>query len=154
MPLRAFLALLAIMLSAGLAQASGQDCVPATIVLWGDGRHDDTKALNAWLRGANALWGESGAPVGDAIAGRRFRLSAPVYVPAGTGRALEDFRMSWPERGETVSGGVIRAGSDPDRAPALAGVDIVGGDAGEGKPFEVPDPVPAPRQSPANCATS
>ena len=140
---------------AGIARAAApQDCVPTGVVLWGDGRHDDTKALNAWLHGRPAIWGESGAPVGAAIVGRDFRLSAPVYVPGGTDRSLADFRMLWPERGETVSGGTIRSGSDPDTAPAVAGVSIVGGDPGEAKPFEMPDPAPAAAKNSASCATS
>ena len=133
--------------------AAPQDCVAAGIVLWGDGRHDDTKALNAWFDGKPAIWGDSGAPVGDHVSGRRFRLSSAVYVPGGTGRRLDDFRMFWPERGETVSGGTIRAGDDRDAAPVVAGVHIRGGDPGEGKPFEVPDR-PPPHESAASCATS
>src|SRR6478736_2037634 len=81
--------------------AEPQRCVAADIVLWGDGRHDDSAALNAWFRGADAIWAENGEPVGDWIAGHSFRLSDAVYVPGGTGRRLEDFRMLWPERGET-----------------------------------------------------
>jgi hypothetical protein len=132
--------------------AQATQCVRADIVLWGDGKHDDTAALNAWLRGEGAIWAESGDPVGASIAGRSFRLSAAVYVPGGTGRRLEDFRMLWPERGETVSGGLILSGADPEQAPVASGVSIVGGDPGEGKPFEAPDAVPANDQ--ASCAAS
>lgn len=134
--------------------AAKQDCVPAGIVLWGDGRHDDTQALNAWFHGRNAIWGDSGAPVGAAIVGRRFRLSSALLVPGGTGRMLEKFRLFWPERGETVSGGEIRSGGDPNRAPVVSGVTIHGGDAGEGRPFETPDPTPSSRVNRASCATS
>ena len=62
------------------------------VVLWGDGRHDDTAALNAWLRGHDAIWADTGEPVGAAIGGRSFRLSSAIYVQAGTGRVLRDFR--------------------------------------------------------------
>jgi len=134
--------------------AEPQHCVRAEIVLWGDGRHDDSAALNAWFGGADAIWAESGAPVGTAIAGHSFRLSAAVFVPGGTGRRLEDFRMLWPENGEIVSGGSIASGSDPEKAAVVSGVDIVGGDAGEGVPFEAPDPDPAQRNPTASCATS
>jgi hypothetical protein len=130
-----------------------QNCVRAEIVLWGDGRHDDTAALNAWLRGENAIWGESGEPIGGSIAGRRFRLSAAIYVPGGSNRRLDDFRLLWPERGETVSGGTIASGGDPDDAPVVSGVSIVGGDGGEGKPFEAPDPITKANPE-ASCATS
>jgi len=138
--------------SARAAQA--QHCVRADVVLWGDGKHDDTAALNAWFRGEGAIWAESGDPVGASIAGRSFRLSAAVYVPGGTGRRLEDFRMLWPERGETVSGGTILSGADPEQAPLASGVSIVGGDPGEGKPFEAPDAAPAAANDQASCATS
>ena len=134
--------------------AEPQRCVRADIVLWGDGRHDDSAALNAWFRGADAIWAESGEPVGAAIAGRSFRLSAPVLVPGGTGRRLDAFRMLWPERGEIVSGGSIASGSDPATAPILSGVDIIGGDPGERVPFDAPDPAPLARDQPASCAIS
>jgi len=140
------------MSSAGAAEP--QRCVKAEIVLWGDGRHDDAAALNAWFRGEAAVWADSGEPVGAAIAGRGFRLSEALYVPAGSGRSLSDFRMVWPERGETVSGGTIQSGSDPDAAPRLSGVRIEGGDDGEGKPFEAPDPDPAQKNPDQSCEIS
>jgi len=134
--------------------AQPQRCVRADIVLWGDGRHDDSAALNAWFRGADAIWAASGEPVGAAIAGHSFRLSAPVFVPGGTGRRLDAFRMLWPERGEIISGGSIVSGSDAAKPPILSGVDIVGGDSGEGIPFEAPDAAPAGRNDQASCAIS
>lgn len=150
-----FAALLAMPLAPRAALAAAQqDCVPAEIVLWGDGRHDDTKALDAWFRGAAAIWADTGAPVGNAIAGRSFRLSSAIYVPAGTDRSLESFRMLWPERGEIVTGGTIITGNDPEQAPVAVGVSIVGGDAGEGKPLQMPDVRPAPWDPAASCATS
>ena len=74
--------------------------------------------------------------------------------PGGTGRRLEDFRMLWPENGEIVSGGSIASGSDPEKAAVVSGVDIIGGDPGEGVPFEAPDPDPAQRNPASSCATS
>ena len=134
--------------------AAEQHCVRPEIVLWGDGRHDDTAALNAWLRGDDAIWGDDGTPVGDAVAGRAFRLSAAVYVSAGTDRRLENFRMVWPERGETVTGGTIATGRDPDTEPAVSGIRIVGGDSGEGKPFDAPAPANVRIDPSTGCATS
>jgi hypothetical protein len=131
-----------------------QHCVPVEVILWGDGRHDDTQALNAWLRGADATWAASGQPVGAAIVGHQFRLSAAIYVTGGTGRKLSDFRMMWPERGETVTGGTIAAGADPAQPPVASGVHIVGGDPGEGKAFDLPNPTPAKPDAQASCATS
>jgi hypothetical protein len=136
------------------APAATQDCTRVPVVLWGDGRHDDTAALNAWLRGRDAIWADGGNPVGAAISGRSFRLSSAIYVNAGTGRVLRDFRMEWPERGEIVTGGTIAAGHDPDAAPLQSGVTIIGGDPGEGVPFDVPDREPDQARSDASCAIS
>jgi hypothetical protein len=136
------------------AGAATQDCVRIPVVLWGDGRHDDTGALNAWLRGQDAIWADSGSSVGAAISGRRFRLSSAIYVQAGTSRILSDFRMEWPERREIVTGGTIVAGHDPDAAPLQSGVTITGGDPGEGVPFDVPDREPEQARRGASCATS
>src|SRR4051794_620647 len=91
-----------------------QHCVRAEVVLWGDGKHDDTVPLNAWLRGEDAVWADSGEQVGGAISGHRFRLSDAIYVPAGSRRVLRDFRLEWPDRGETVSGGMLATGQDPN----------------------------------------
>jgi hypothetical protein len=147
-------AIAAILLQTSAHASERQRCVRAEIVLWGDGRHDDSAALNAWFRGEPATWANSGEPVGASIAGHSFRLSAPVYVPGGPARRLENFRMVWPERGETVSGGMILSGSDADQAPILSGVSIRGGDPGEGIPFETQDPVSTGRDEEASCGTS
>ena len=130
------------------------ECAAAPPVLWGDGEHDDTAALNAWLRGDSLVWAATGEPVGEAIADRIFRLSSAIYVPGGTGRQLDRFRLVWPERGETVTGGSVRSGDDPDRAPVVTGVEIVGGDSGEGVPLETPDITRIDRSNPARCAVS
>ena len=148
------IAIIAALSFAPTGYAEPQRCVRAYIVLWGDGRHDDSVALNAWFGGADAIWAENGAPVGAAIAGRSFRLSAPIFVRGGTGRRLEAFRLLWPERGEIVSGGSIVSGSDAAQAPILTGVDIVGGSPGEAVPFDAPDPVPTDRGDRASCGIS
>ena len=129
-------------------------CVPVEVVLWGDGQHDDSAALNAWFAGNAAVWAASGEPVGPRIAGRSFRLRDALYVRAGTGRQLDDFRLLWPERGETVSGGAIATGGDPDAEPILSGVGILGGDAGEGVAFAAPDAAPARSDDAASCPIS
>ena len=134
--------------------AATQDCAKVPVMLWGDGRHDDTAALNAWLRGHEAIWADAGTPVGAAIGGRRFRLSSAIYVQAGTGRVLRDFRLEWPERGEIVTGGMIAAGADPDAAPLQSGMTITGGDPEEGVPFDAPDREPDHAGDDASCATS
>jgi hypothetical protein len=66
---------------------------------------------------------------------------------------MRDFRLLWPERGETVSGGAIVSGDDPDKAPVSTNIAIVGGDSGEGVPFDIADPAVA-HDSKASCATS
>lgn len=134
--------------------ADGPKCAIAPLLLWGDGEHDDTAALNAWFRGDEVAWAQTGRSVGAEIAGRVFRLSAAVYIPSGTGRTIERFRLIWPERKERVSGGAIRTGVDPDRPPLLIGISTIGSGPGEGVPFEVPDPPPADRDSGTNCVVS
>ena len=134
--------------------AEPPQCARGDMVLWGDGRHDDTAALNAWLHGDILVWAGSGEPVGAVIADHTFRLSSAIYAVGGAGRKLERFRLIWPERSETVSGGTIMSGDDPDMAPVVSGVTIVGGDPGEGVPFDSPDIPPAARSDPARCATS
>ena len=129
-------------------------CVVGTAVLWGDGQHDDTAALNAWFRGAAAVWGATGDEVGTAIAGRAFRLSEAIYTPGGTGRTLERFTLSWPERHETVTGDRLATGTDPDAPPAELNLRIVGGDSGEGVAFEAPDPPPSDSDGAAKCLVS
>ena len=129
-------------------------CARGDMMLWGDGQHDDTAALNAWLRGDNLVWATTGEPVGKTIAGHTFRLSSVIYAPGGTGRRLDGFRLIWPERGEIVTGGSVRSGDDPDAPPVVTGVEITGGDPGEGVPLETPDITPADRSNPARCAVS
>ena len=148
-----FAALFALLQCPALA-AEAPQCARGDIVLWGDGKHDDTAALNAWLRGDNLLWAATADPVGDTIADHVFRLSSAIFVPGGTGRRLERFRLIWPERGETVSGGSVRSGVDPDQPPVVSGVAITGGDPDEGVPLETPDITPADRRDPSRCATS
>ena len=136
------------------AYAARQDCARIPVMLWGDGKHDDTAALNAWLQGRDAIWADTGEAIGAAITGRIFRLSSAIYVQAGTGRVLRDFRMEWPERGEVVTGGTIAAGLDPDAEPLQSAVTISGGDPGEGVPYDTPDYEPEHANREASCAVS
>jgi hypothetical protein len=129
-------------------------CAPSSLVLWGDGQHDDTAALNAWLRGEAVVWGQSGEPVGPVVAGRTFLLSQAVYAPGGSGRTLERFRFLWPERHETVTGDALATGGDPDAPPAGTNIRITGGDRGEGVAVEAPDPVPSAHGDPPKCLIS
>jgi hypothetical protein len=132
--LRLAVGLAVALLAAPAAAGTAANCTPLT--LWGDGRHDDTLALNAWLRGEPVHWAATGRPVGAEITGGHFLLSAPIYVESGTGRRLVGFRMTWPRTGEQLQGGTIAAGDDPDAPPRVSGLDKKGGDAGEGKPFD------------------
>jgi hypothetical protein len=137
---------------AGAAEPS--KCAAGTIVLWGDGVHDDTAALNAWLRGEPVVWAQSGEEVAPVVAERTFLLSEAVYAPGGSGRTLERFRFLWPERHETVTGDALATGNDPDAPPAGTNIRIVGGDSGEGVAVEAPDPAPRRDRDPAKCLTS
>ncbi|TMJ60273.1 MAG: hypothetical protein E6G83_20160 [Alphaproteobacteria bacterium] len=129
-------------------------CVASPHLLWGDGEHDDTAALNAWFRGETVVWAQTHEKVGAEIADHTFLLSSVVYISSGTGRTLERFRMIWPERQETVSGGTIRSGDDPDKPPVAEGVTTIGADPDEGVPYEGPPSEPLDHGVPRHCLTS
>lgn len=123
--------------------------------LWGDGRHDDTKALNAWFRGDKVVWAQTGENIGDEISGHVFKLSAAVYISSGSGRRLDHFELIWPTRGERVTGGTILAGRDRNTPPVATGISKTGGDPGEGLPFDDPDQKPQTAEpAAANCLVS
>jgi hypothetical protein len=145
----AFFGFLAAATAAGAAERP--DCV---LTLWGDGRHDDTKALNAWLKGDPVVWAESGRLVGATIIGHVFLLSSTVYIPSGTGRRFEQFQMVWPARRERVSGGTIFAGDDPDKPAIVAGIVKTGAGPDEGVPYPAPPSKPESRATPASCLVS
>jgi hypothetical protein len=134
--------------------ADGSRCAAKLFVLWGDGEHDDTAALNAWFRGDAVIWGQSGRTVGPQIAGRVFRLSAPIYISSGTGRSIAQFKFVWPERKELVAGGVIVAGADPNRPPVATGLTKIGSGPGEGVPFPSTTPKPAAHDDRSDCLVS
>jgi hypothetical protein len=151
------LAGIALALLAGLAPAFAaprSDCRPTPLVLWGDGRHDDTAALNAWLRGDTVIWAASGRPVGATIVGHTFKLSAAIYVPSGTGRTITHFRFVWPWTHEEVSGGTIASGTDPKAPPAESGIRKIGGDRLEGVPYAAPVASRATRPPRRACLVS
>ena len=140
--------------TAAAAAAPGSKCVMTPQVLWGDGAHDDTAALNAWFRGGRVVWGQTGGPVGSLIVGHVFRLKGAVLIPSGTGRSIERFELYWPERRERVSGGSIRAGSDPDKPPIATGIVKVGAGPDEGVAYPAPDLPPADAHAGTDCLVS
>jgi hypothetical protein len=147
--------LFAALLALSSAEAEEQSkCSAAPHLLWGDGEHDDTAALNAWFRGETVIWAQTHEPVDAEIADRTFLLSSTVYVSGGTGRKLEHFQMVWPERKETVSGGTLLSGSDPDKPPIAENIITVGADPDEGVPYKTPDPEPLDHGIPRRCLTS
>jgi hypothetical protein len=147
--------LLAALLALSAAKAEEQSkCAAAPHLLWGDGEHDDTAALNAWFRGETVIWAQTHETVGAEIADRTFLLSSVVYISSGTGRKLERFRMVWPDRQETVSGGTIRSGDDPDQPPVAEGVTTIGADPDEGVPYEGPATEPLDHGVPRHCLAS
>ena len=147
--------LLAALLALSAAKAEEQSkCAAAPRLLWGDGEHDDTAALNAWFRGETVIWAQTHEPVGSEIADRTLLLSSVIYISSGTGRKLERFRMVWPDRQETVSGGTIRSGDDPDQPPVAEGVTTIGADPDEGVPYEGPATEPLDHGVPRHCLTS
>jgi hypothetical protein len=148
-------ALLAVGLAIPSASASEKaDCAVAGLALWGDGRHDDTRALNAWFYGDPVVWAETGRAVGPQIVGRVFRLSSTVYIPSGTGRRIERFEMIWPARHERVAGGAIVTGDDRDRPATMVGIVKEGAGPDEGVPYKAPPPDPAARASHSACLVS
>jgi hypothetical protein len=146
--LTAFLAL-----SPAMAEEQAK-CAEASHLLWGDGAHDDTAALNAWFRGETVIWAQTHDRVGAEIADRTFLLSSTIYVSGGTGRKLERFRMVWPERQEIVSGGTILTGNDPDKPPVAEDITKIGADPDEGVPYQTPDIGPRDHGTPKHCLTS
>ena len=83
-------ALLGVLIAVSPAAADEQSkCAAAPPVLWGDGEHDDTAALNAWFRGETVLWAQTHEMVGSEIADRSFLLSSTVYIHGGK-------RSRWP----------------------------------------------------------
>lgn len=151
------LSLLLMASAAGSAAAWATEranCGGTLFVLWGDGRHDDTAALNAWFRGERVIWGETGSNVGPQIAGHDFRLSSAIYISSGKDRRIKDFRFVWPERKEVVAGGTISAGSDPNQPPVASGLTKVGVGPGEGVPYHSPSAKPAAPADVTGCLVS
>jgi hypothetical protein len=149
----ASLLFLAIVMPSALA-AEKPDCEAAGLALWGDGKHDDTKALNAWFKGDRVVWAQTGRAIGPEIAGHDFLLSATVYIPSGTGRRFERFQMIWPARRERVSGGTILTGNDPDKPAVVDGIVKIGAGPDEGVPYDAPPPKPVTRDVPESCLVS
>jgi hypothetical protein len=135
-------ALLAFAMAPPAAAGDSLKCDGKLFVLWGDGRHDDTIALNAWFRGDPVIWGDNGRTVGAQIDGRIFRLSSPVYIRSGTERRITNFKFVWPRRNEIIAGGTITASSDRDRPPVATGLTKIGAGPSEGVPY--PDNAPKP----------
>lgn len=134
--------------------ADGSKCGAKLFVLWGDGRHDDTAALNAWFRGDAVIWGETGRNVGPQIVGKIFRLTAAVSISSGTGRSIAHFQFVWPARRELVSGGTIVAGNDPNQPPVATGLTKIGAGPNEGVPFASDTPKPAAHDDRSDCLVS
>jgi hypothetical protein len=153
--LRVAAGLLAILLAAFTAKAEEQSkCSNAPLVLWGDGEHDDTAALNAWFRGETVVWAQTHQAIGSEIADRIFLLSSTVYIHSGIDRKLERFQMVWPHRNEVVSGGTLQTGDDPKEPPIADQITKVNADPDEGVPYEGPPPEPTENGIPRHCLTS
>jgi hypothetical protein len=148
-------ALLALLAATAPAWADEESkCAAAPLVLWGDGEHDDTAALNSWFRGETVLWAQTQETVGSEISDRRFLMSSTLYIHGGTGRKMERFQMVWPQRNEVVSGGTIAAGDDPDGEPVADGITKVNADPDEGVPYDGPELEPHEHGIPKHCLTS
>jgi hypothetical protein len=146
--------LAALMAVSPAAAEEPSDCAAAPPVLWGDGQHDDTAALNAWFRGETVVWAQNHVMIGSEITDRSFLLSATVYVHGGTGRKMERFQMLWPHRNEVVSGGTILTGSDPQEPPTAEGITKINADPDEGVPYDGPALEPHEHGIPKHCLAS
>ena len=146
--------LLALLAVSPAAAEERSECAAAPPVLWGDGEHDDTAALNAWFRGERVVWAQSHETVGSVIADRRFRLASTVYIHGGTNRKLERFQMLWPHRDEVVSGGTILTGSDPKQPPMVDNIAKVNADPDEGVPYDGPGLETHEHGIPKHCLSS
>jgi len=147
--------LIAVLIAVSPAWAEDQSkCAAAPPVLWGDGEHDDTAALNAWFRAETVVWAQTREEVGSEIADRSFLLSSTVYIHGGTGRKMEQFRMVWPWRNEIVTGGTIAAGNDPEGEPVADNITKVNADPDEGVPYDGPKFEPHEHGIPRHCLTS
>ena len=133
--------------------ADSSKCGATLFVLWGDGRHDDSMALNGWFRGDPVVWGQTGRSIGPQIADHVFRLTAPIYIPSGTGRRIDHFKFFWPERKEVVAGGTIVSGIDPNQPPVATGLTKIGAGPNEGVPYPSKTPKPATADR-TNCLIS
>jgi hypothetical protein len=129
-------------------------CSAAPPVLWGDGEHDDTAALNAWFRGETVVWAQTHEAVGSEITDHNFLLSSTVYIHSGTGRKMERFQMVWPYRNEVVTGGTIATGSDPEGTPVADQITKINSDSDEGIPYDGPKLEPHENGIPRHCLTS
>src|ERR1700738_1736565 len=90
MIMRTAAGLLAVLMAVSPAAADAPtDCAAAPPVLWGDGQHDDTAALNAWFRGETVVGAQTHVTAGSRTADRSFLLSATVYVHGGARRQKE-----------------------------------------------------------------
>jgi hypothetical protein len=154
MPAFAGFLLASVIASSPVLAAEPSKCTMVPLMLWGDGMHDDTRALNAWFRGDPAIWARTGQSVGPQITGQVFRLKGAVLIPSGTGRSIERFELIWPERRERVTGGSIRAGNDHNKPPIASGIVKVGAGPNEGVPFPTPDSKAADHNVGTDCLVS
>lgn len=154
--LRVALLLLIAVLAAAPPCRAAEDgkCGSRLYVLWGDGKHDDTQALNAWFRGDAVVWGDSGRTVGAQIAGRVFLLSSAIYISSGSDRRIEHFEFFWPQRQERVSGGTIVASPDPNQPPVATDLTKIGSGPNEGVPYHSPPPPPTRNADRTGCLVS
>lgn len=150
----AALLLVALATASPVSAANSSKCGAKLVVLWGDGRHDDSAALNAWFRGDAVVWSDTGRSVGAQIADRVFRLTSPIYISSGTSRSIEHFQFLWPDRREVVSGGTIVTGADPNRPPLATGITKIGAGPNEGVPFPSDTPKPAASENRTDCLVS
>ena len=65
--------------------------VPPSIILYADGIHDDTCALQSWVDGDRRVIWQDRRPVGDVITHHRFRIGGdgvPLYIRGGARKTI------------------------------------------------------------------
>lgn len=64
---------------------------PQGLILWGDGIHDDTRAVQALMDGRLTVWTPTGLLVKDRVADQTFRITKALTIGVNRRKALLPF---------------------------------------------------------------
>lgn len=68
--------------------------VPRSLILWGDGIHDDTAALRAFFNGG-LIYRPSGLPAQPTLYGERFLITESIRLHENKGRIIINSCIQW-----------------------------------------------------------